>query len=113
MSSVGPLEALGLSVLLTLYLVAFRGYFTASLLCAVPSLLGVTGALLCLVLLGVQTVGVLLVAFVLKMVDRRLVFWLARSDVLPYYAGVLVAFCVFRPGLRLVLRWESARRRLA
>ncbi|MBN1630286.1 MAG: HAMP domain-containing histidine kinase [Thermoleophilia bacterium] len=129
----GALEALGLSVLLTLYLVAFRGYFTASLLCAVPPLLGVTGALLfsvrvrisakrgptqlvdegllCLVLLGVQTVGVLLVAFILKTADRQLVFWLARSDVLPFYAGALIAFCVFRPGLRLVLRWESARRR--
>jgi len=132
----GVVETLAVCVFLTLYVVVLGGYLQSSLLSAVPPLLALTGALLyslrvrlsqrhgvallaeegllCAVLLGVQVIGVLLLAFVVKNMDRQLVWWFARSDVLLFFGSVVVGFGIFRPGLWLTLRWEAARhRRLA
>jgi signal transduction histidine kinase len=129
----GALETLGASVVLTLYFVALRDYFVADFLSAAPLLLGVTGALLFAgrvrvserrgagrllhegllfgVLLAVQVLGVLALAFAVKGVDRQFVWWFGRSDVGLFFAGTIVAYGVFRPGLFMTLRWEKARRR--
>jgi len=127
------LEALVAGAFLTLYFALLESLIPSRVLAALPAFLGFSTAvlfalrarvsnrrgliqlsdefMLAAVVIVVQAVGILGVVWVFKGAHHSLVWWFSRSDIKALLVGCLVAFCVFRAGVRMALAWEKARRK--